>query len=77
MLLMLGSLLMHIGLSIMGLLIKLVGDSITGSLSSSADVGIAILCHVLVGLLRGSSTGALDRLGNVVGGVPGCQLVHC
>jgi len=73
--LVLGSLVVHISLSVVLLLIGLVGDGITGGLGSGAEAGVGILCNVLVGLLGSSGTGALDGLGHVVGGVPDRLLV--
>ena len=67
---MLSSLLVHISLSVVLLLVELVSDSITAGLKSGANVGIAVLCDFLVGLLGGSGTSALDGLRDVVCGVP-------
>ena len=53
----------------MGLLVLLVNESVLGRASASAQLSIVILSDLLVGLLRGLGTSALDRLGNVVGGV--------
>ncbi len=69
--LVLGSLLVNIGLAVVSLLIELVGDGIASSLGAGAEVGIAVLGDVLVGLLGSSGTGARNGLGNVVCGVPG------
>jgi len=68
--LMLSSLLVEISLAIVGLLIDLVRDSITGSLNSCAEGGVAVFGDCLVGFLGSSCGGALDGLGDVVGGVP-------
>lgn len=68
--LVLGGLLVNVSLSVVLLLVKLVGDSVRGSLSSGAERSVTILCDVLVGFLGGRGTGSLDGLGNVVGGVP-------
>lgn len=73
---MLGSLVVHIGLSVVCLLIELVANSVTGSLGSGANAGIAILSDVLVGLLGSGGSSALDGLANVVCGVPMKMLVY-
>lgn len=65
-----GSLLVDIGLAVVSLLVELVGDGITSGLGASRKVRVAVLGHVLVGFLRGRRGGALDRLADVVGGVP-------
>lgn len=67
---MFGSLLVDISLAVMLLLVELVADGITSGLGTGAEGGIAVLGHVLVGLLGSSGTGALNGLGDVVGGVP-------
>lgn len=72
---MLGSLVVHIGLSVVLLLIGLVGESITGSLSSGAEAGVGVLGDLLVALLGGGGSGALDSLRDVVCGVPDILLV--
>lgn len=64
---------MHIGLNIVGLLVLLVDEGILGSRGTSADLGVAVLGNLLVGLLGGLGTGALNALRDVVGGV----LVRC
>ena len=75
--LVLSSLLVDIGLAVVGLLVELVGDGIASSLGAGAEVGIVVLGDVLVGLLGSSGTGARYGLGNVVCGVPGTsQLWH-
>jgi hypothetical protein len=61
--------LVEIGLDIVGLLVLLVNNGVLGSRGTSAQLGIVILGDVLVGLLGGLSTGALDGLGDVVCGV--------
>lgn len=69
---------MDIGLGVVGLLVLLVEDSILGSAGAGADLGIVVLGDLLVGLLGSLSTGALDGLGNVVGGVlEHAKLVSC
>ena len=60
--LVLGSLLVNISLSVVGLLIDLIADSVTSSLESGADVGIAVLGNLLIGFLRCGGTGTLDGL---------------
>jgi hypothetical protein len=59
----------NIGLGIVRLLVLLVDKSILGSGGTSAQLGIVVLCDLLVGLLRGLGTSALRGLSNVVGGV--------
>merc|ERR1739841_131221 len=73
--LVLGSLLVNIGLAVVSLLIELVGDGIASGLGAGAEVGIAVLGDVLVGLLGSSGTGARNGLGNVVCGV--LDGIHC
>jgi hypothetical protein len=58
-----------IGLGIMRLLVLLVDNSVLGGSGARAKAGVVVLGDVLVGLLGGGGTGALDGLGNVVGGV--------
>ena len=60
---------MDIGLGIVGVLVLLVTKGIDSGVGTSAQLGVGVLGDVLVGLLRGSSTGALDRLGDVVDSV--------
>jgi hypothetical protein len=66
----LGGLAVDVGLAVVGLLVKLVRDGITGGLGTGREAGVAVLGHVLVGLLGRGGTGALDGLADVVGGVP-------
>lgn len=61
--------LVNIGLGVMRLLVLLVDDRILGRAGTGAQIRIRVLGHLLVGLLGGLGTGALDGLGNVVGGV--------
>ena len=68
--LVLRGLLVHIGLALMLLLIKLVGDGIAGGLETGVDGSVAVLGHLLVGLLGSGGAGALDGLADVVGGLP-------
>jgi hypothetical protein len=58
-----------IGLGVVALLVLLVNDGILGGAGTGADVGVAVLGDVLVGLLGSLGAGALDGLGDVVGGV--------
>lgn len=60
---------MEIGLGIVNLFVLLVNDGILGSGGTGGHIGVVVLGHLLVGLLRSFSTGALDGLGDVVGGV--------
>jgi len=53
----------------MRLLVLLVDDGILGSGSTGSQLGIIVLGDLLVGLLGGLGTGALDGLGNVLCGV--------
>lgn len=68
--LVLRSFLVNISLSVVFLLVELVTDSILGCGGSGAEGSVAILSDLLVGLLRCGGTGALERLSDVVGGVP-------
>lgn len=61
--------LVDIGLGVVGDFVLLVTDSINGSVGTSAQLGIGVLGDLLVDLLGGSGTGALDGLGDVVDGV--------
>lgn len=61
--------LVNIGLNIVRLLILLVDKSILRSGGTSAQLGIVILCDLLVGLLGSLSASSLHGLGNIVGGV--------
>lgn len=54
----------------MASLVKLVSNGILGSSGTAAEGCIAVLRNLLVGLLTGGGTGALDGLRDVVGGVP-------
>lgn len=74
---MLGGLLVDISLSVVSLLVDLVADGITGSLSSGGERSVAVLGDVLVGFLGGSGTGTLDGLRDVVGGLPGEYVRNC
>lgn len=61
--------LVNIGLSIVRLLVLLVDNSILGSGGASAQLGIVVLCDLLVGLLGSLSTSSLHGLGNIIGSV--------
>jgi hypothetical protein len=61
--------LVDISLGVVGGLVELVSDGILGGSGTAAQAGIAVLSNLLVGLLGSLGTGALDGLGNVVGGV--------
>ncbi len=60
---------MDISLGVVGSLILLVNESILSGGGTAAQGSIVILGDLLVGLLGSFSTGALDGLSNVVGGV--------
>lgn len=60
---------MEIGLGIVGLFVLLVNDRILGSGGTGGELGVVVLGDLLVGLLGSLGTGALDGLGDVVGGV--------
>jgi len=51
-------------------LVHLVSNGILGSGGTAAEACVAVLGNSLVGFLAGGSTGALDGLRDVVGGVP-------
>lgn len=61
--------LVDIGLGVVGNLVLLVEDGILSGAGAGAQAGIVVLSDVLVGLLGSLGTGALDGLGDVVGGV--------
>ena len=60
---------MDIGLGVVAGLILLVDECVLGRGGTRGEGCVAILGDLLVGLLRCLSTGALDSLGDVVGGV--------
>src|SRR4051812_17874177 len=68
--LVLGSLLVGAGLGVVAGLVDLVAEGIAGSLGACAEGSVAVLCHVLVGLLGDLAGGALDGLADIVCGVP-------
>lgn len=61
--------LVAVSLDIVRLLVLLVADGVGGSVGTGAQLRVGVLGDVLVGLLAGGGTGALDGLGDVVGGV--------
>lgn len=61
--------LVDISLGVVGGLVLLVNDGILCSSCAGAERCVAVLGNRLVGLLRCLSTGALDGLSDVVGGV--------
>jgi hypothetical protein len=67
--------LVDIGLGVVGQLVLLVDNGILGGASTGGDLGIVTLGDVLVGLLGSLSTGSLNGLGDVVGGVLNIELV--
>jgi hypothetical protein len=58
-----------ISLGVVAGLVDLVSNSILCGSGAGAEAGVAVLGNLLVGLLGSLGTGALDGLGNVVGGV--------
>lgn len=60
---------MDISLSVVAGLVELVSSGILCGSGAGAEAGIVVLGNLLVGLLGSLGTGALDGLGNVVGGV--------
>jgi hypothetical protein len=61
--------LVGISLGVVGFLVELVSDGILCGGGTGAQAGIVVLGNLLVGLVGSFGTGALDGLGNVVGGV--------
>jgi hypothetical protein len=61
--------LVDIGLGVVGRLVDLVSNGILGGGGTGAQACVGILGNLFVGLFGSSGTGALDGLGNVVGGV--------
>jgi hypothetical protein len=60
-----------ISLGVVAGLVDLVSNGILCGSGAGAEAGVAVLGNLLVGLLGSLGTGALDGLGNVVGGVLG------
>ncbi len=60
---------MDISLNLVGLLVLLVEKGVLGSSDTRGNVGVVVLGDLLVDLLRGSGSGALDGLADVVDGV--------
>ena len=60
---------MDISLGVVAGLVELVSNGILCGSGARAEAGIVVLGNLLVGLLGSLGTGALDGLGNVVGGV--------
>lgn len=60
---------MDIGLGVVDLLVLLVTDGVDGGAGTGAPVGVGVLGDLLVGLLGSGGTGALNGLGDVVGGL--------
>lgn len=60
----------------MGNLVLLVEESILSGRGASADLGIVVLGDLLVGLLGGFGTSALDGLTDVLSGVLCLMLVR-
>jgi len=58
-----------ISLGVVAGLVELVSNGILCGSGARAEAGIVVLGNLLVGLLGSLGTGALDGLGNVVGGV--------
>lgn len=61
--------LVDISLNLVGLLVLLVEKGVLGSSNTRGNVGVVVLGDLLVDLLRGSGSGALDGLADVVDGV--------
>lgn len=61
--------LVDISLGVVGELVLLVAEGIDGSVGTSAQLGVGVLGDLLVDLLGGSGTSALDGLSDVVDGV--------
>lgn len=61
--------LVNVRLHIVKILVLLIGDGVDGSASPGRQLRVRVLGHILIGLLGGSGTGALDSLRDVVGGV--------
>ena len=60
---------MDISLGVVTGLVELVSNGILCGSGAGAEAGIVVLGNLLVSLLGSLGTGALDGLGNVVGGV--------
>lgn len=60
---------MDISLGVVGRLVELVSNCILGGSGTGAQVCVAVLGNILVGLLGSLRAGALDGLRNVVCGV--------
>lgn len=60
---------MDISLGVMARLVELVSNGILCGSGAGAEACVVVLGNLLVGLLGSFRTGALDGLGNVVGGV--------
>lgn len=69
--------LVNIGLGVVRLLVLLVNEGILSSGGPGAETRIIVLRNLLVGLLRGFGTGALDSLGDVLGGVLDTIVSQC
>lgn len=61
--------LVDISLGVVSRLVGLVLDSIDTGAGTGGKAGVAVLGDLLVGLLGGGSSGTLDGLADVVGGV--------
>ena len=61
--------LVDVSLGVVAGLVHLVGDGVLGGRGARSDGRVAVLGNRLVGLLGCLSTGALDGLSDVVGGV--------
>lgn len=60
---------------VVGLLVDLVTDRVFGSRGTGAEGGIRVFGDLFVGGGRSLGSGTLDGLRNVVGGVPGGEVV--
>lgn len=60
---------MDISLGVVNELVLLVEEGVLGRSSTGGEVGVVVLCNLLVDLLGGAGSSALDGLADVVDGV--------